>query len=47
MFDQPGRVMSGAGVGASVLDGLMRVDLSRGIRPKEMWRLDLYLEARF
>jgi Haemolysin secretion/activation protein ShlB/FhaC/HecB len=47
MFDRPGQVMSGAGMGASFLDGLMRVDLSRGIRPVEMWRLDLYLEARF
>lgn len=47
MFDGPGRVMSGAGVGASFLDGLMRVDLARGIRPREMWRMDLYLEARF
>lgn len=47
MFDRPGRVMSGAGVGASFLDGLMRVDLSRGIRPTRMWRVDLYLEARF
>jgi hypothetical protein len=47
MFAHPGQVMSGAGIGASILDGLMRVDVSRGIRPREMWRLDLYLEARF
>jgi hypothetical protein len=47
IVDRPGRVMSGAGVGASFLDGLMRVDLSRGIRPLQIWRLDLYLEARF
>ena len=47
LFDKPGQVMSGAGVGASFLDGLMRVDVARGIRPREMWRMDLYLEARF
>ena len=47
LLDRPGRIMSGAGVGASFLDGLMRVDLSRGIRPAQMWRVDLYLEARF
>ena len=47
LLDRPGRVMSGAGVGAGVLDGLLRLDLSRGIRPNQYWRLDLYVEARF
>ena len=47
LLDRPGRVMSGAGVGASVLDGLLRLDLARGIRPEQHWRLDLYVEARF
>ena len=42
-----GRPMSGAGVGASVLDGLIRVDLSRGLHPANRVRLDLYVEARF
>ncbi len=43
----PGRPISGAGVGASVLDGLVRLDLSRGIYPRQKMRLDLYVEARF
>lgn len=42
-----GRPMSGVGVGASFLDGLVRIDLARGIRPRWQTRLDLYLEARF
>ena len=42
-----GRPMSGAGVGASFLDGLFRVDVSRGIYPAKQWRLDLYLESKF
>ena len=42
-----GRPMSGAGVGASFLDGLFRVDVSRGIYPTKQWRLDLYLESKF
>jgi hypothetical protein len=43
----PGRPMSGVGVGASVLDGLIRLDLSRGLYPRKANRLDLYVEARF
>lgn len=43
----PGRPLSGAGLGASVLDGLIRLDLSRGIHPRTAMRLDLYVEARF
>lgn len=46
-WSQQGRPMTGAGVGASFLDGLFRIDLSRGIYPKKQTRLDLYLEARF
>jgi hypothetical protein len=42
-----GRPMSGVGVGASALDGMIRVDLSRGMYPRWQTRLDLYLEARF
>jgi hypothetical protein len=30
-----------------VLDGLFRVDLSRGIWPEERWRFDMQLGARF
>jgi hypothetical protein len=42
-----GRPVSGAGVGASFLDGLVRVDVSKGIRPDARWRLDMSLDARF
>jgi len=42
-----GRALSGVGVGASFLDGLFRVDLSRGMYPAKQTRVDLYLEARF
>jgi hypothetical protein len=41
------RPLSGAGVGLSMLDGLVRLDVSRGIYPEKRWRFDLYLEARF
>jgi hypothetical protein len=30
-----------------VLDGLVRLDLARGIYPRKQMRLDLYVEARF
>ncbi len=43
----PGRPISGAGVGASVLDGLIRFDLSRGIHPDRGFRADLYLQGTF
>ena len=43
----PGRPISGAGVGASVLDGLIRFDLSRGIHPDHGWRADMYLQGTF
>ncbi|HJU64882.1 MAG TPA: ShlB/FhaC/HecB family hemolysin secretion/activation protein [Gemmatimonadaceae bacterium] len=39
--------LSGAGAGFSVLEGIVRFDLARGIRPNNGWRLDLYLDARF
>jgi hypothetical protein len=42
-----GRPLSGIGIGASLMDGLIRGDLSRGIHPRERFRFDLYLEARF
>lgn len=41
------RPMSGAGVGASFFDGMVRIDLARGVFPRWQTRLDLYLEARF
>lgn len=43
----PGQPLSGAGVGVSVMDGLLRFDLSRGIAPRQELRFDMYLEARF
>lgn len=46
-WSTPGRPMSGVGIGASFLDGMIRVDLSRGIHPRAQTRFDLYLEARF
>lgn len=39
--------VSGAGVGASFLDGLIRVDLAKGIRPTAGVQASLYLDARF
>lgn len=41
------RPMSGAGVGASVMDGLIRFDVSRGIYPRKRMRVDLYVDAKF
>jgi hypothetical protein len=39
--------ISGAGVGASFLDGLVRFDVARGIYPEKKIRANLYVEARF
>jgi hypothetical protein len=41
------RPLSGAGVGYSFFDGMIRFDLARGIWPKEQWRFDFTLEARY
>ena len=46
-WSEPGRPLSGVGVGASFLDGLFRFDISRGLYPSERTRVDVYLEARF
>lgn len=46
-WSMPGRPLSGAGVGYSMLDGLIRFDVARGLYPARQWRADLYLEARF
>ena len=46
-WKHPGTPLSGAGVGMSLLDGMIRVDLARGLEPQQQWRMDLYLEARF
>ena len=42
-----GRPLSGAGAGLSFLDGLMRIDVSRGIYPEQRWRGDVYIGSRF
>lgn len=46
-FEQQGTPVSGAGVGVSFLDGLIRVDVAKGIRPGLGVRGYFYLEARF
>jgi hemolysin activation/secretion protein len=46
-LSHPGRPLSGAGIGASFLDGLIRVDVAKGIFPEKGIRANLYLEARF
>jgi hypothetical protein len=46
-LQQVGRPMSGVGAGLSVLDGMLRMDVARGIFPRRQWRVDAYLEARF
>jgi len=47
MWRDVGRPLSGVGVGASMLDGLIRLDLSRGLHPRKQFRLDMYVEAKF
>jgi len=42
-----GAKLRGAGAGLSILDGLVRLDLARGIKPTTVWRAHLYVEARF
>ena len=39
------RPLVGAGVGASFLDGLLRIDLARALRSPKGWRLDLYVDG--
>ena len=39
------RPFAGVGIGASFLDGLVRVDLARAIRAPTGWRLDFYTDA--
>ena len=39
--------VSGACVGVSFLDGLARIDLARGVDPRTVWRVHLYVEAAF
>ena len=46
-WQTPGRPLSGAGVGASMLDGLLRIDVARGIFPTQGWKVDFSVDARF
>jgi hypothetical protein len=39
--------VSGVGIGGSFMDGLVRLDLARGIRPSGGVQASLYLDARF
>ncbi|HEV8382559.1 MAG TPA: BamA/TamA family outer membrane protein [Gemmatimonadales bacterium] len=39
------RPLTGLGIGASFLDGLIRVDLARAVRSPTGWRLDFYTDA--
>jgi hypothetical protein len=42
-----GRPLSGVGAGTSIMDGLIRFDVARGIYPEKQWRLNAYVEGRF
>ena len=46
-FATSGRPISGAGVGISAFDGLIRFDVAHGINPNHALRADLYTSARF
>ncbi len=46
-FAKSVRPISGAGVGISALDGLIRFDVAHGINPNHALRADLYTSARF
>jgi hypothetical protein len=46
-FSHPGRPLSGAGIGFSFMDGLIRTDIAKGIYPGKSVRVNLYVEARF
>ena len=46
-FTTPGKPLAGTGIGLSALDGLIRLDVAKGIRPAGGVRGYLYLDARF
>jgi hypothetical protein len=46
-FGSPGRPLSGAGAGLTLLDGLIRMDVARGLWPEQRWRWDMHLGSRF
>lgn len=46
-WHEVGRPLSGAGVGFSFLDGLVRFDVAKGIWPGKQVRVDLTVDAKF
>ncbi len=40
-------LLRGAGVGVSMLDGLFRMDVARGLAPTRQWRADFSVDVRF
>jgi hemolysin activation/secretion protein len=46
-FRDVGRPMSGVGLGLSMMDGLIRIDMARGLYPRKQNRVSAYLNARF
>lgn len=42
-----GRPLLSAGAGASLLDGLIRLDIARALRGPTGWRVDLYIDSGF
>jgi hypothetical protein len=40
-----GQALVGAGIGASVLDGLLRFDLARGLSNPKGWRFEVYVDG--
>ncbi|MDB4906750.1 MAG: hypothetical protein JWO05_1534 [Gemmatimonadetes bacterium] len=46
-LSEVGRPLSGYGVGLSAFDGIIRLDLARGVFPRKQARVLLYLDARF
>ncbi len=47
LWRDAGRPMSGAGVGVSALDGMIRFDVARGFFPEQRTRVYVYLDAKF
>ena len=41
-----GRPLSGAGLGVAFLDGIVRIDVARGLSHDRRWRLESYFEVR-
>jgi hypothetical protein len=46
-FGRVVRPMSGVGIGFSAFDGLLRLDVARGLYAREQTRFSLYMDARF